>query len=300
MEITGQKTIKTDEISVTSNPYLEEIEAWNEQDLPHYKKKVKDKMFSGYISIVLGGLIAYVLYLVFYSCIAAMFTGAYNALCGSFVGQWICMGIFYVIVFILVWLYGKKMMVKFVASCHGEIGHDGNPFMRRLMFHIIFSGILCVVGTVIAILVFNENGTSSMGLLVLETYLYLPAIISPFAYFVGTLSARNEMIQCPVCGRFETVYKRKISDDFGERQDGQHKEYDYKTERVGTKTITTYYSDGSKDSRSEGIYGSVRYTKEYDDYSNLAKYIYLCRECSYVEETIEEKSWKTLRTKYRG
>ena len=130
--------------------------------------------------------------------------------------------------------------------------------------------------------------------------MYLPAIISPLAYFVGTLAARNAMHTCPVCGRFDTVYRVKCSEDFGEHRDGSHTEYNYESERIGTRTTTTYYSDGSRTTESEGIYGSVRYTSEYDDYSSLAKYAYLCRECSYVEETLEEKKWKSLRTRYRG
>lgn len=300
MEITGYNTLSTSEISVTSNPYLEDIEDWNEKDLPHYKKKVADRMFSGYVSILLGALVAYALYLIFFATVASMFPGLYAALGESVAAQWVCLGLFYVVTFMIVFIYGKNSMVKFVASCHGEIGHDGNPFMKRLIAHIVISAIICVLATVVCMLSFNVSVESSMGLPVLESYMYLPAIISPLAYFTGTLVARNGMIKCPVCGRFDTVYKIKSSDDFGERRDGHHKEYDYETERVGTKTTTTYYSDGSKSSHSEGIYESVRYTKEYDDYSNLSVHTYLCRECSYAEETLEEKKWKTMRSRYRG
>ena len=191
-------------------------------------------------------------------------------------------------------------MPKVVASCHGEIGHDGMPFMKTLTVNIIISAVLCVVCSVGAILLFSDKFESSMGLVVLESYLYLPAVISPLAYFIGTLSSRNAMIKCPVCGRFNTVYKLKSSEDFGERQDGQHTEYDYESERVGTKTTKTYYTDGTVDTKSEGIYERVRYANEYNDYSNLAKYTYLCHECSYTEETLEEKKWKTLQARHRG
>lgn len=300
MEITGYKTLSSDGISVTSNPYLQEIEVWDEKKLPHYKKKVADRMLSGYVSILLGGLISYAIYLIFFSITAAMFTNLYNLISKSFAAQWVCLAIFYVIVFIIVFLFGKKSMVKFVSSCHGEIGHKGNPFMKHLIAHIIISAVLCIVCTVAAILLFNDKVESSMGLLVLESYMYLPAIIAPLAYFIGTLIARNNMTKCPICGRFNTIYKLKSSEDFGERKDGQHKEYEHKSERVGTKTIKTTYTDGSTSTRSEGIYESVRYTKVYEDFSNLSKYVYLCRECSYEEETVEEKKWKTLKERYRG
>ncbi len=300
MEVTGHNTLSTDEISVTSNPHLRDIEVWNERDLPHYKKKVADRMFSGYISIFLGALISYALYLVFFATVASMFPGLYSMVSSSFTAQWVCLFLFYAIVFVAVFFYGKKSMVKFVASCHGEVAHDGNPFMKKLKLHIVISAVLCIAVSVVCILLFDEKVSSQMGLAVLESYMYVPAIISPLAYFIGSLSARNSMIKCPVCGRFDTVYRVKSSEDFGERQDGSHKEYDYKTERVGTKTTTTYYTDGSRTTRSEGIYGSVRYTQEYDDYSSLSRFTYLCRECSYVEETLEEKTWKTKRDEYRG
>lgn len=300
MEITGQKTLSTDQISVTSNPYLKEIEDWNETELPHYKKKVADKMLSGYVSIVLGGLISYILYIAFFAITFSMFEGLYNLVSSKSVMQWVILFIFYLVVFIIVFIHGKKAMIKFISSCHGEIGHDGNPFIKRLILNIIISAIICVAGTILAFVFYKEGGVSSLGLHVMETNMYLPAIISPLAYFIGTLFARNQMSICPVCGRFDTVYRIKCSEDFGEHRDGSHTEYDYRTERVGTKTTTTYYTDGSQSSRSEGIYGSVRYTEVYDDFSSLAKYAYLCRECSYVEETLEEKKWKTLQNKYRG
>lgn len=300
MEITGQRTLSTDGISVTSNPYLREIEVWKEKDLPHYKKKVRDRMFNGYVTAVLGGLIAYGLFIVFFAITFSMFTGLYNLVSSSTVAQWIVLMVFYLVVFLIVFSHGKKTMVKFVSSCHGEIGHSGQPFMKRLVFNLVFSAIIGVVGTALAIILYKDGAQSSMGLRVLEGNMYLPAIISPFAYFIGTLSARNQMTVCPVCGRFDTVYRIKCSEDFGERSEGSHKEYDYKTERVGTKTTTTFYSDGSKTSRSEGIYGSVRYTEVYNDFSSLAKYAYLCHECTYVEQTLEEKKWKTLQSKYRG
>ena len=166
--------------------------------------------------------------------------------------------------------------------------------MKRLLTIILA---VAVSGAVIYFGGFPSTGT---GLKIVDNFVYLSAIIAPLAYFLGSLVTLNNLTECPVCGRFNTVYRLKSSKDFGERKDGSHDEHEYKSERVGTKTTTTYYTDGSKESHSEGIYESVRYTKEYDDYSNLAKYTYLCHECSYAEETVEEKKWKILKSKYRG
>ena len=300
MEITGYETLSTDELSVSTNPYLEDIEIWDERELPLYRKKITDRIISGYTSAVLGGLIAYGLYIVFFAIVASMFTDLYAMLCSSYVAQWICMGVFYVVVFFLVHLYGQRTMATLETSCHGEIGHDGKPFIRSIIVHIVISALLCVVCTAAAVLYFYREVGSAPGLLVLESFVYLPAVIAPFAYFVGTLTARRSMVKCPVCGRYDTVYRVKSSRDFGQRKDGHHQEFDYEQERVGTRTTTTYYSDGTRSTDTEGIYESVRYTNEYDDYSSLAKYTYLCRECSYAEETLEEKKWKSLRTRYRG
>ena len=67
MEFKGEKTILREEISVTSNKYLEEIESWNEQDLPCYKRKVRTKIFDGFLSIIAGVMIAYACYLLFFA-----------------------------------------------------------------------------------------------------------------------------------------------------------------------------------------------------------------------------------------
>ena len=116
MEVTGYKTLSTDEISVTSNPYLQEIEEWDERDLPHYKKKVADKMFSGYVSIVLGGLISYALYLVFFAITGSMFPGFFAAVSGSIVVQWVCLFVFYAVVFAIVFIFGKNAESRCILS----------------------------------------------------------------------------------------------------------------------------------------------------------------------------------------
>lgn len=299
MEVTGYNTVSTDSIAVTTNKYLKDIESWDERDLPCYKKKVNERMFNGYTAIVPGAIVAYIFYFLFIAIGFSIITSLYEILAEMPNLQWIVIALSYLAVFFIVFAYAKKSMVNFVDSCHGEIGHKGQPFRKRLIFNLVFSIILAVLASG-AVIYLGGFPSTVTGLKIVDNFVYLSAIIAPFAYFLGSLVVLNSLTECPVCGRLNTVYKLKTSKDFGERKDGSHDEHEYKSERVGTKTTTTYYTDGSKDVRSEGIYQSVRYTKKYDDYSNLAKYTYLCHECSYVEETVEEKKWKILKSKYRG
>ena len=299
MEIVGTSTVQTDEISVTSNKYLTDIENWEERDLPCYKKKVRDKLSAGYVSIVPGAIICYACYMILMTVGFAFIGDIDVKLSQSLPLTLSVLGIFALATFFLIFAFSKKRMVEFVDSCHGEIGHDGNPFIRKLRANLIFAIILAVavIGFALYLLLIKKSISVESAF---ATFYLLPAIVSPLGYFAGMLSARNSFSVCPVCGRFNTVFKFKSSDDFGEKQDGSHKEHETRSERVGTKTTTTYYSNGTQSSVSAPIYGSVSYVKEYDDYSNLAKYTYLCHECSYVEETVEEKKWKILRSKYRG
>lgn len=296
MEVTDVKTISRDELLVSTNKYLQEIEQWDERDLPYYKRKVRGRIFGGYTSIITA-LIIISLANILVTVVGMMFfDGFFDSLSTNATTQWIVLGVFYFTVFLSYYLYAKKSTVKFIDSCHGEIAHEGSPFIKKVIFNLVFSFILGFGVSGYAIYtVINSGSTNFLPLL-----MYFPAIISPFSYFLGTLTARNDLSVCPVCGRYNTVFKRKISNDFGEKMDGEHIEHDYKSERVGTKTTTTYYTDGSTSEKKEGIYESVRYTNEYQDFSNLAKYIYQCKECSYVEETVEEKSWKVLKARYRG
>ena len=130
--------------------------------------------------------------------------------------------------------------------------------------------------------------------------MYVPAFILPFARFLGFIVGRRDIPICPVCGRYNTVYKQQIGEQFGQTHDGEHTEYDYQTERVGTRYTTTTYTDGAKNTTSSPIYESVRYTEVYQDYSALVKYVYLCSECSYCELSLEEKKWKIRSNRYRG
>ena len=299
MEIVGTSTVKTDEISVSSNKYLTDIEVWNERDLPCYKRKVRDKLSAGYLSIFAGAIICYACYMVLMT-IGFAFIGDIDVkLSQSLPLTFAMLGIFAIATFILVFAFSKKRMIEFVDSCHGEIGHDGNPFIRKLRANLIFSIILAVAVICYAVYLVLVAKTVSVES-AFATFYLLPAIISPMGYFLGMISARNSLSICPVCGRFNTVFRVKSSKDFGEKMDGSHKEHESRSERVGTKTTTTYYTDGSTKVTTAPIYGSVSYVKEYDDYSNLAKYTYLCHECSYTEETLEQKKWKVLKSKYRG
>jgi hypothetical protein len=213
--------------------------------------------------------------------------------------QWVLLALSCLAVFLIVFKTAKKSMIEFIDSCHGEIAHDGQPFAKKLKGNLVFSIILFIAGCA-AIIYFGGIKVTETGLSVFDSFMFAPALIAPLAYFWGSLSVRYELSICPICGRMNTIYRIKSSKDFGEKNDGSHEEHEYRSERVGTRTTTTYYSDGSKESTSSGIYESVRYTKEYDDYSNLAKYTYLCKECSYAEETVEEKRWKVLRSEHRG
>lgn len=298
MEYTGYDTVSSNAISGTSNKYLEEIETWNETDLPYYKKKVRSKIFSGYTSIVAGVIVINVAYILLTAIIYSAFSGLAELLETNKTTALIFTGVFALAVFLLVFLFSKKSALEFIDSCHGEIKRTKSPFIRKVTLHLIISIILCVA--VVGVVSYYAMTTLNSGADVLELTRNAVAMFAPVAYFAGIIAARNSVNQCPVCGRLNTIYKIKIGEDFGERKDGSHKEYEHSSERVGTKTITTYYTDGSTTSRDEGIYESVRYTKEYDDYSNLSKHEYLCHECSYAEETVEELKWKIFKTKYRG
>ncbi len=299
MKITGNNTLSVDEISVTSNKYLEEIEIWDERDLPCYKKKVRGRIFSGYLSIVFALLLVYLSYYAL-STLAFFIYQDYDAILKEIPAlQWVFLGVFLLIVFLVFYKTSKKSMIGLIDSCHGEIAHEGSPFVKKLKVNLVISIILvlAIIGyAVFSALTATEAPTEDY----LQTYMFFPAFFAPMFYFIGSITARNGLSICPVCGRYNTVFRIKSSKDFGEKQDGRHIEYDYKTEKVGTEIVTTTWSDGSKTTSSSPIYGSVRYTEEYDDYSNLSKYTYLCRECSYVEETLEEKKWKVLQNKYRG
>lgn len=296
----NQQTVSTDQYAVTSNKYLEDIETWRESDLPYYKKKVRDRIFSSYTSIIGGLAVAYLFYGVFISIAMTITNSFYDLLLNYPIAQWGCIALTAIIVLFVIKWFGKRSIVKFVDACHGEIGHAGYPFIKKLKANLIISIILAVAITAGLIFLLNPNKPSNSNLLILETFIFLPALIAPFGHLWGTLSGLSELPICPVCGRYNTIYKVKLGSDFGTRKDGHHQEYAYETERVGTKTTTTYYSDGTSKSNSEGIYSSVRYIEEYDDFSSLAKYAYFCNECSYAEESLEEKKWKTLESKYRG
>ena len=298
MEYTGYDTVSSTAISGTSNKYLEEIETWNETDLPYYKKKVRSKIFSEYTSIVAGVIVINVAYILLTAIIYSAFSGLANLLDESKTAALIFTGVFALAVFLVVFFFSKKSAVEFIDSCHGEIARKKSPFIRKVTVHLIISIILCIA--VVGGVSYYAMTTLNSGADLLELTRNAVAMFAPVAYFSGIIVARNSVNQCPVCGRLNTIYKIKIGEDFGERKDGSHKEYEHRSERVGTKTITTYYTDGSTTSRDEGIYESVRYTKEYDDYSNLSKHEYLCHECSYAEETVEELKWKIFKTKYRG
>lgn len=300
MDYTDQDYGYADEFRPTSNKYLKVVETWRETELPYYKKKVKDKIFGGYTMVIAGAIVAYLIYAVLLGVVGMFYSKIVDVLSSNPWTQWLTIGIIAVITFFIIRFAGKRSIVKFVDSCHGEIGHKANPFYHKLIVHTIVSLILAIAIAVVCIVLVGKQVSVVGDIAVLSTFMFLPALIAPCAYFLGSIAGIGELTVCPICGRYNTVYKVKLGQDFGTRKDGQHKEYDYKSERVGTKTTTTYYTDGSTSSRSEGIYESVRYTEEYDDFSSLAKFAYLCKECSYVEETIEEKQWKVLQDRYRG
>lgn len=298
MQYTGHDTVLRDSSSVTSNKYLEEIEVWKETDLPYYKSKVRGKIFSGYTSIIAGVFIVYAFYILFTAIVFSAFPSFVDLLEESATVGLILTAITYLPVFLGVFFFSKKSMVEFVDSCHGEINAKKSPLMRKVTVNLIFSIILCVAVSG-AVILFAMNKLSS-GFAIYELTRNCACIIAPVAYFAGMIATKNQLEICPVCGRLNTVYKVKSSNDFGEKKDGSHNEYDYKSERVGTLKTTTKWSDGSTSVDYSPIYERIRYTEEYDDYSNLAKYTYYCHECSYVETTVEKTSWKILKSKYRG
>lgn len=297
-QLTDIRTISTDGVAVTSNPHLEEIETWDERDLPYYKRKVSGKIFSGYTSLVPSMIIVYACYIFFTAIGFATIDNLTAWLQAMPFIQWIILALFAVISFILVFLFSKKSAIEFIDSCHGEIGHKGYPFIKVVIANLIISIILVVAVIGLAVYVDIASGFTKNGLTI-QTFTYLPGVVSPIAYFLGIIVARNQLSVCPVCGRYNTIFRVRLSHSFGERKDGSHVEYESESERIGTETITTYYSDGSTSKTEQGIYQTVTYANEYDDYSNLTKYAYLCHECSYCEESIEETKWKVFKTKYR-
>ncbi|MBQ7407712.1 MAG: hypothetical protein IJW13_00335, partial [Clostridia bacterium] len=296
---TGYNTVSTDSISVKSNQYLEEIEQWDERELPYYKRKVRGKIFSGYVSIVPALLLVYLCYYVVTAIGYVAYENLEKLLKDVPALQWGIIALFALLVFFIVFRVAKKSMINFIDSCHGEIAHEGSPFVKKLKVNLVISIILMLAG--IGYFVYSALQANAIeNANILQTFMFAPAFIAPMAYFIASIVARDELTECPVCGRYNTVFRVKSSADFGEKKDGEHNEREYRSERVGTTITTTHWSDGSTTKSTSPIYGSVAYTKVYSDYSNLSKYTYYCHECSYVEETLEEKTWKVLKSKYRG
>ena len=284
------------EIAISYNDHLREIEKWDETDLPKYKSKVLDHTFGSFLRIVIGLFAATFIYSAVVG-ISSMFLSIETIFKMEF--QIIAIILINIISFIIFYIGGRKAIRKLINSCHGEIGHDGAPFMRKVKVCFVLAIILYIAAFIVLLLMYNKSPkTDDLGLL--NGFMYLSAFIVPLARFLGFITGRKDLPICPICGRYDTVYKQQMGEMFGETHDGSHTETAYQTERVGTRYTTTTYTDGSKNTTSSPIYESVRYTEVYQDYSGLIKYVYLCSECSYCELSLEEKKWKIRTNRYRG
>lgn len=298
MQDYGSKPDNFDAVAVTYNDYLRDIENWDETELPKYRSKVMDHTIGTFFRIVLGLIVSTLLYAAVVG-ISSMFFSIETM--GGVPYQIAAIALIHLISFIIYFRGGKKAIRKLIDSCHGEIAHNGSPFIRKIKVCLVLSLIL-FIGVVAYVIFKYMNGEKIEGgyLEILSAFMYVPAFVLPFARFLGFIVGRRDIPICPVCGRYNTVYKQQIGEQFGQTYDGEHTEYDYQTERVGTRYTTTTYTDGSKNTTSSPIYESVRYTEVYQDYSALVKYVYLCSECSYCELSLEEKKWKIRSNRYRG
>ena len=81
--------------------------------------------------------------------------------------------------------------------------------------------LILFIGVVAYVIFKYMNGEKIEGgyLEILSAFMYVPAFILPFARFLGFIVGRRDIPICPVCGRYNTVYKQQIGEQFGQTHD---------------------------------------------------------------------------------
>ena len=287
---------QTESVTIFTNKYLDPITGWSEKSVAGYKKQIFLHAFS-----------AWIMSLFIFTIFNTMLSAAGGLIMLPFVWlpiEYVGIGYFSLataLMMLAAILIGYKKTLKLIRRNNGEIGHRGQPFMIHTLVNFFLS-LLMAAGALVgaAILVYymyiSSIATEDPQFFdVIKPYLILVANFAvpffyPFFYFVGTLIGIGKMRHgwtCPVCGRYDAV---KIETEmFAKSKSGGYDERITRSERIGTETTTTYWSDGSTTSSSSPIYGQVyHHTNVHETGTKLNRYFVNCQGCSYHREFTEQ------------
>ncbi len=268
--------------NLNHNEFLVGFEEWSEENVARYKKKVAGQVIYGYFTMALG----YLFTMLVGSVVAGLLLGIVIELGIDYLQVLVWAAQMAVTFFAFFW-YGIRKIRKFMKENHGEVGHEGNPLYKQMSLHRWITLGLTVAFTAWTLLAmigdsFFENFSASM--------MFTAIPLASCGYFFGAVDEMWLAPKCPICGRFHTVSKMQVG-KYGDKVDGQREMRQRVTEQTGTRTRTTYWSDGSTTSSSSPIYSTVTKVTVYDEHSVLCDYVKACSECTYHAEGTEKQHY---------
>ena len=205
-----------------SNVYLSKLEEWNEAQVGNYEGKVNSQIaFPWFKSILLLGVFGAVTGALW---LANLFLSSFGIAGGVFntVSSFICtiaLAVVFAGVSVLFAIIdAKRNTVRFVSDNHGEVGHSGGAYSKKLKVNTFLSLISVIAAYVIVLVlaflyvteldfrrfdivkVINDLFTMD----IFGSLLFIPsALVYVLVYNIAASSALKSVSAdvCPICGR---------------------------------------------------------------------------------------------------